>query len=159
MSRITSHIEVGAVVAEKRPEGGSIYKNDKFVHLSDYEWNKLFLLPIPEPPNEFNAVSPITESILDETSATPIHVKLEVFGGIYFVDIRHYYINYVGEFKPSRSGVKLRYSQWEEIKEWALVNLDTSNVSNDTGTSNVSNASNVSNVSNVSNDTATATVE
>ena len=81
MSRITSHVEVGSVVAEKTPDGGSFYRRDKYIHLTQQEWDKLFSLELSE--------EKIGKILLDENSQTPKFVGVEFYNGHSYIDIRH----------------------------------------------------------------------
>ena len=111
-SSIPSKIQFGRLIAEQHNEGGTLYTNDKFIHFSINEWNKLFTHKLE------TKLLCLETIILDETKITPIHVHFHKHNNCLWLDIRHYYKNMRGEFIASQNGLRLTTEEWDFIKEW-----------------------------------------
>ncbi len=99
------------VVFEHETGGGSFYRRDKYIHLTNAEWTKLFSL-------DFDFDKPEHKLLLADNALQPKFVKIEIYNGVSYLDIRHWYFH-KEHYYPSRLGVKLKQNEWNDIKEWA----------------------------------------
>jgi len=111
MARTTEVFEIDEIVVVRNDiGGGNLYRRDKYIYLTDEEWEKLFSL-------EFDFYKQEKKILLVENGLQPKFVKTEIYNGTPYLDIRHwYYCN--GEYFPTRMGIKLKQNEWNDIKKW-----------------------------------------
>ena len=91
--------------------GGSFYRRDKYIHLTQAEWEKLFSLTF-----DFEN-KPGPKILLDENALQPKFAQIEFYNGVPYLDIRHWFASKDSYF-PTRLGVKIKNEQWDDITKW-----------------------------------------